>query len=241
MSKRTFAKKKFTKDKKQDKKLSKLFQLVKAETKHITALSSSPLQLGSNTNSIVQTLLTDCKQGVAGDGVLGDTIRLGDSIQVNKLKIRGYCTYNEQSANFLRFILVRVKGLYRTVTGPQLLESYDTTDVRFNNMLSDYNHDYCKVKGESDTNANDVEILWDRVFPFKGALINGTPGYAIYGDTPNKYFKKTIKFKKPLEVTYNVNSQANGHLAMIVLPGCDTTNTSNPNYCFAVNVYFTDK
>lgn len=227
MSKR-FSKAKI--DKKQNRRIKKIENMLMAETKQHTVQSSPDLQLGGNTNQMVQTLLTDIAQGTANGQ------RIGDSIQVHGIRFKGYSSYAEQSANFLRIFLVRLRGLYRTISPTNLLSGYTTTDVRFANMLSDYDHDYVRVKGEPDTKDNDIEILWEKVIPYNSTLQNA-PGQS---QVESVKFGKRLRFKKPLQITYNGSSQANGQLVCLVMPGARTSNTLNPNYAFVSDIYYTD-
>lgn len=241
---RKFVKRRYSKakpktavDKKQEKEIRYLKRMVKLpEVKLQFNVKNNPLELTAGTNAMTQFLLTDIAQGVTSG------TRTGDQISVRAMKMDFISNYQDALngvSNFLRVMIVRIKGLYRTITPSQLLQFYQVAATqRFDNMLSPYNTDYTRQPSlMPDSNDCDQHVLMDKIIPFDPVK------FTTSGMTTTKFKKFTFikHFRKPLSVTWSDNgSQAQGHIALIVLPGCSTSSANNPAFTWQNTVYFTD-
>lgn len=228
-------------DKKQERDIKYLKHMVKRpEMKQIFTYKNLPIELTANTNAMVQYLLTDTVVGSSGSGASGSGIRIGDEIDVHRIKLDIIYNYPDPlygNANFLRFILMRIKGLYRTVTPNQVLQLYQVAATqRFDNMISHYNADYTRDPSVPDSKDNDQHILWDKIIPLDPVELTTS------GMTTTKFRRIIVNktFKRPLSVTYNANTQAMGHVVLLVLPGQSTSSANNAGWTFNCSTYFTD-
>lgn len=235
-------KKYFRKKKTVVKKLVKQVKEIKKdlgvpETKLFYQESATPVALTSNTNAMTQALLTDLSVGANGNN------RIGDSITIKDLTIKIMYSYQGVSPNFLRFLLVKFNGLYRSLTGgaqANLINNYDVTDARYSNAVSPLNNDYVRMNkkkagGFKDTSKNEMSVLWDKTITFEPSQLAGA-SYAYNG----KAGMLTKHIKYPHIVKWSGASQSSGHIALIVLNGASTTSGLNPQYGWAVSYGYTD-
>lgn len=224
-------------DKKQEKDIRYLKHMVKLpEMKVQFNGKNTPLEMTSDTNAMIQFKLTPMAQGITSG------TRIGDAVNVHQIRFKGIANYKDALggvSNFLRFMIVRIKGLYRTLTPSQVLQFYQIASTqRFDNMISPYNTDYVRAPNINyDSKDNDTVILWDKVIPFD-PVNTVTSGSTT---TKFKYFTHTKIFKRPIPVTWADNgNDGMGHLVLLVLPGCSVSASNNPAYTWDCNVYFTD-
>lgn len=192
------------------------------ETKYVYAESASPVVLSSQSASALsQTQLTDISVGDSGSE------RTGDSVSTQGIDFRLMYSYQKVKPNFLRIMLVKMHGLYRTIAANNLLNNYNNTSDTYSNAISGYNPDYVRMKGykAKDTSKNELEVLYDKVIDFSPNVTSGTE-YAFTG----KCGQIRYHSKRKHIVKWNGSNSATGHIALVVVNGCSTTSGDNPQY-----------
>lgn len=243
---KTYRPKKRSKDKKQDRAIRRLQNLVKPEWKVNVArfqgaANNIPAQ---NTNAAIFDNITQITQGASG------VQRIGNSIQVHRIVINGVCLNPGELTNqlqFARFVMYQdLKFTGTAATPSQLLLSYSLTDVDMQNLLTDFNYNYCKHKEYN--RGGQLRILMDKKIQLNsnsGVVHPGTgdTAYAYIAKHDQRRFHYSKTFKRPLLVNFegDVSTTGKGGAIFIcTLPGSDTTGTDNPYITWQATIYFTD-
>lgn len=233
--------KKRTKDKKQDRAIRSLRQLVTPEWKNVTALygaNNIPVQAS---NAVVLSHISTTAQGTAGNQ------RIGNSIKVHKIVLRGTCENTAELTNQTQFVRICVLQDLRfngtDPLGAELLTSYNVTDVSIANLLSDFNRNY--VYAKSMNRGGKIKILMDKRILLQsqsGTTHVSVPDTAYaYGLThPPRKFEWVKTFKKPLTVAYEGANEKEGTIMVATFPGSDTTAGDNPYITWLATLYYTD-
>lgn len=231
-------------DRKQDRKIAKLAKMVEPEYKHLLTRNNNPMTYSQITSTPSQVLLTNCVQGLGADGNQGSAIRLGDKIMVRGIDISFYHKYQLAGPNFLRLMFVQVKGVYQTVPPGQLLYDPNSTNGAFNNFITSRNMNYTTIPGVPDTRQNGNRVLWEKRIFYPGNSVGNGVSNNTYAITPSSHqgglIRKKLRFKNPIIVQYDVNSQAQNQLIMMIFGGASTTATENPEFAYEIRVDFTD-
>lgn len=231
-------------DRKQDRKIAKIARMVEPEYKHVLTRSGNPMTTTTSVNAPLQVLLTNTTQGVGADGSQGSAIRLGDKIFVHGVDISMLYKYQLAGSNFLRLMLIEIKGIYQTIPISQLLYDPSVVDSTFNNLLTSRGMNYCTIPGVPDTRQNGNRVLWEKRIFLPGSSIEDVVGDGPYAITPSAHqsglIRKKLKFKRPIIVQYDVNAQAQNQLVLVIFGGCHTNANLNPEYAYEVRVDFTD-
>jgi len=128
-------------DKKQDKQIKKLIIQNKPETKVIFDLvpATGTLQQLTNASQVLDISVTDQGNDAVGNYAGAFTVREGNSIRCMGYDYVFDISYSQAGPSFYRIIVARLKSNYVTtgsITGSQVLQSYDVTNNSFNNFNS---------------------------------------------------------------------------------------------------------
>lgn len=238
-------KSKKSKDVKQDKAIKKLQNLIKPEWKnHVArfegAASNIPIQ-PTNANAMVADHITAIAQGTAANQ------RIGNTIFVRRIAIRGSCLNPGELTNqfqFVRIMIVQDNRYNGTApAGAEILNNYSVTDVDMMNAYSQPNYTY--IAHKDFNRGGRIRILYDKTIYLtsdSATVHTSSPdtAYAYSNTHPQYGFSKVLNFKKPLVVTYEGSNYESGQIFVCTFPGSDTTNTDDPYLSWMTHVMYTD-
>jgi len=135
------------------------------------------------------------------------------------------------SNNFMRCILI-YDGTYRgtSLTGAQVLYSYNLTDGSVANYVSVYNEDFINQK---DDRGKNVTVLFD-----KKVMLNQAA--APYNTTPLFHTFKLDKKLRNRISNYNGANQETGNLQLYLFAGGSTNPVNNPLFSYDFELGYTD-
>jgi len=211
-------------DKTQDKRITRLENLVVPEYKY----SFSTESYQRNTNALDAVELINPTRGTSFNE------RVGDQISVKKITFD--CRVYQDSGysgNWVRFIMVQQGTYAQALNIDKLLYNYDLTNKTDDNAWARIDPDVNSVQFHRDIKKN--RILMDKTV-FVGTYILGSNT----ADSSMKTYSWSKVFKKPLQVYYENSNLSTGALYLYILPGNSTTNTNNPQYSWMVNIDWFD-
>lgn len=223
-----------TKDKKQDRKIKKIENILGAvETKHKNGFDA----LGggiptASTNAMRIVLLSNIAQGDT------DTARQGDKVQITGLDFTYYAWPEGGHVNWLgsRVIIFQDKSYQGTpATDANLLVATDYTNGNILNLITPLNPDRFPMKG--DTSIQKAMKPYRLIADF--TLFNNTAAGTNTVSSPKvKRIRK--RFKKGLSVQYSGAADRFGSIFVAIFPGSQTTANQNPYITYDSMLYFRD-
>lgn len=225
-----------SKDLKQDKRIAKLESANKPEMKYgyvdYTISGGSGQQ---NTNAISVVPLTN----LLSRGSLSANQYIGESIRVKRIKVSLMVWGNTAASayNFFRFMIVRAPGVRTSaqnyIGGAELLKYYDVTNIRCNNVYSDYNMSTVSTRNEQDKES--IRIYKDIKMNLRGGAIEVDANY--------RKIEFDINFKNPVKINQpngDASTISNG-IYLCVFGGKSITATDNPYFQGLVTYYYFDE
>lgn len=223
---------KASKDRQQDRKIRQIARWARPELKTFETLHATNAIPGQSTNALVATNISAVVNGATAID------RIGSSIDVHAIEVRGSCLNPGTSTSqlqFLRIMIVQDKRYNGTAPqGGEVLKNYNTTDVSMGNAYSSWNTNFVAMRGSGK--GGQIRVLYDHTC-FLPSNLTTTSGTATQVQCPFMYKKF---FKKPIKVQYDGATGETGQLFVLVFPGSDTTGNDNPYYGWTACIRFSD-
>lgn len=211
-------------DKTQDKRLTRLENLVVPEYKYSFATESYE----RNTNALQSVGLINPTRGTSFNE------RVGDQISVKKITFN--CrVYSDSgySGNWVRFIILQHGTYSQPLSIDKLLYNNDLTDKEDDTAWVRIDPDVNSVQFHRDNKKN--KVIMDKTL-FVGTYIGGSN--TVDGSTKTYNWSKV--FTKPLQIYYDGSNLSTGALYLYICPGNSTTAANNPQYSYMVNIDWFD-
>jgi len=229
-------KKKFTKDKKQDKQIRQLIRYSTPEVK--TYSDRLPQSQGTVATMGFDQMLYPMTIGT------GNGTRVGQKVLVRAIHFRAtVCvipvTSSPLCGQYVRIIMYynRAYDAVNIIAPGTILESASISDGTWDNLQSAVDIDV--FDNSIDNTRNQNRILFDKSVTFGFNERNSTNSQSSAdGSVRTISYKKT--FKKPLEITWSTTSPAEKQLLLNVMFGPFVTSTYNPALTYNYTIFYTD-
>lgn len=170
----------------------------------------------------------------------GDKQRIGDRISVVSISFSAICfqpVIARSYASYLRFVIVHDKRYNGTsLSGSDLLVSYEAINNSWHNYNSDYNN---SIVNDIYERGKSVDILMDKKIYFSTCTVEA-PDNSVALDKQTGTISFRRKYKVPKVVNYNGSSNKTGQIYMMIFSGPSDTVAENPFYSYAFYAYYTD-
>lgn len=233
-------------DRKQNKAIRMLKNLVKPEWKNHVARYEGQANCVPIQPTLANIMQADHISAIA-QGTSGST-RVGNSIQVRRIAIRGSCLNPGELTNQLQFVRIMIIQDLRyngtAVTGAEMLTSYSVTDADMQNAYSQPNYNF--VAHKQFNRGGRIKVLLDKTIYLdsdSGVVHTSVPdtAYAYIATHRQKQFHWSKTFKKPLTVSYEGANYEAGQLFVCTFAGSDATGNDDPYLSWQTHIMFTDQ